>query len=351
MDTNHIYFKVLPMQYPQITCYPFHANLLSVVGNYQESIPWFYNYYIQLEVKRNYENGVRLDFYTTLLWKCCPWIYFQRLSRDFILRKWDSIIDFIIDSIDLGYYVYFIANYFYIPISKNYNQYHKVHDIFIFGYDKNTQMFDVADFFRDGIYEYAKVPFSCINIAYNSLSECSKQHDWLNGVELISFFKRSEYHNNKELDYRFDPALVKSFICDYITSSNTLEKYKIPTEKWKRNWVYGVEIYDFLIEYLEQLSSNKVPFDTRPFAVLNDHKKLMMMRIKFMGENSFLYNWKDLYQDYSNVLNRASILKGLWIKYSISSDKKLLNRMILIINEIKKIEIDVLTSLCNNICE
>ncbi len=41
--------KQLPMKYPFITSYPSHANLISVLSNYQEAVPWIYNFYIQLE--------------------------------------------------------------------------------------------------------------------------------------------------------------------------------------------------------------------------------------------------------------------------------------------------------------
>lgn len=105
--------KILTMTPPFITSYPNHANILSVISHDDETIPWLLNSYIQLEAPKMLTNGLRMDYYTSVLWKTCPWVYYQRMSRELILRKWDSIVDFIVDCIDLGYYVYFLIDTYY----------------------------------------------------------------------------------------------------------------------------------------------------------------------------------------------------------------------------------------------
>ena len=135
--------KILPVKYPEITSYPHHANLLSILSNNQEHLAWFYNHYFQLAIRESQDKGLdfykRLDFYIgygvfTLI-KNCPFIADHGLSIDLIRMKWDHIVDFMIDSINCGYYIYFLIDEFYISAYQNaLMKQHFFHDIMIFEY-------------------------------------------------------------------------------------------------------------------------------------------------------------------------------------------------------------------------
>ncbi len=118
------YEKILPMNYPVITSYPTHANILSCVTQYEDSMQWFYDYYIQLFGGRDVSQGCYMDFFAPIPWKSCPWINYQRISRDLIAKKWDSITEFFIECINSGYYLFLYLDQFHIPDSGHHQKYH-----------------------------------------------------------------------------------------------------------------------------------------------------------------------------------------------------------------------------------
>lgn len=320
---------------PPITSYPSHANLLSVILNHEEAKPWFYNYYIQLEAPSG-GNGVRLDFYTTLLYKTCPWIYYQRVSRELAAKKWSSITEFIIDSIDLGYYVYLMVDEYFIPGYMNYQQEHQRHDIFIFGYDLESKTFNVADCFLDGRYYYTTAAFDRIETGYHHIPAAE---DWMDGIELIRFRKKHEYN--------FDLSLILCFIEDYLNSQNTSQRYKIPSEYWcdgmpRQSFVFGLKIYDLLQEHLEQSVKQKTDPDLRPFHVLWDHKTVMVSRIKFLGENQYLRNADSFYQSYREIARESLIVRNLLIKMLFLGNDTKIKSMQMRLTQIAATEREVL---------
>lgn len=126
------------MKYPIITCYPNHANLISVISQNENYTSWFLNNYIQLFADKNdyKKNLLRLDFYTNNLWQSCPFVYYQKISRQFLSKFNTSIIDFCIEALELSSYIYFLVDVFYISNYQSaYKKWHNVHDIFIYGVD------------------------------------------------------------------------------------------------------------------------------------------------------------------------------------------------------------------------
>lgn len=326
--------KILPMKYPIVTSYPCHANVLSVVSNSDEYLPWFFNNYIQLNYpKEVHKDGARLDFYVSYLWEACPYIYHQRVSKDFISYKWNTIIEFLIDSIELGFYIHLIVDTFYIPNYKSINKNHIPHDIFIFGYDSSEKVFNVADNFNLGKYSYETANFKDIEEGYKSVRQIGL-FDWLDGIEMIRLKENNGAYGFSH-KYKFDVDLVKNSIKDYLSSTNNSIKWHyIPSIQWKYDKDYfGIEIYSKLIEYLDN-QVEEIGIDMRPFYVLWEHKMVMLLRIQYMINNGFLNNVESISKDYITIERQAHILNSLWIKYAVSEDKKIIQRMVIIIKQL-----------------
>jgi amino acid adenylation domain-containing protein len=322
--------KILPMRFPPpVTAYPSHADLLSVILNHPESYAWFYNYYIQLEAPPD-GVGVRLDFYTTLLFKTCPFIYYQRMSRDLVAKKWRRISDYIIDCLDLGYYVYFLIDRFYIPEYAQYQKEHKIHDIFVFGYDLAGKSFNVADCFSGGLYRYAKVTFTQIENGYRNI-HLTDRPDWFDGVELISY--RDKFH------YTFDINLMISFIKDYLSSTSTSQRYKIPSEKYcaegleRKNFVYGLAVYQLLQDFMKKFRKD-LNYDIRPFYVLWNHKTVMLDRIKYLAANNYLKNDAFLTERYTKIAEAALNIRNLVLETMLTENPKYVDFIIEKLGEI-----------------
>jgi len=330
--------KVLPMKYPTITSYPYHANLLAVISNNNETLPWFYSNYIQLEVPDDIYN-MRLDFYSSLLWKSCPYLYYQRLSRNLINKKWKCISEFIIDCIDSGQYVYFLANYFFIPVSRHYKNRHYAHDIFVYGYDRDENVFFVADFFKDGKYSFEKVDIQSLIDAYNNLN-LTDNFDWLNGVELISFRKNI---------FRFNLQTIIDYVSDYINSENTSKKNNVPSEHYKHCWSYGIDVYKKVAYYTQLLSESKIYYDIRPFQILFDHKVIMTQRIQYLEDNDYLNKELGLSEKYKDIQTKMQIVRNKVLIAKEKDDKDVYIDILDKLSTIKELETSVLKELIKNL--
>ncbi|MBU3198544.1 hypothetical protein LL037_18950 [Clostridium estertheticum] len=354
IEDNLYYSKKLTTNYPMISSYPFHANLLSIISNTDEYLSWFYNYYIQLEIPPiGHWLGTRLDFYTPLLWKSCPWIYYQRISRDLLAKKWKSICEFIIDSIDLGYYAYFNIDRFYISEYDSSHKEHRVHDIFVFGYNLKNKTFNIADNFRDNKYYYANASFDEIMESYLNVDD-----NWLFGVELIKFRKKGEY--------KFDISIVKDFLVDFLESKNTKERYRLPSEQvaisegmknayinnsnlHAGGWKFGRDIYNVLREYIGLIDNKNNDVDLRSFHVLKEHKVVMLGRLKYLYDNQYISNIERIYSNYEDVKEWTIILLNLMIKYSICGNENILERATKLLYDIEMVEYNVLSEVLNQI--
>jgi hypothetical protein len=280
--------KILPMKYPPITSFHYHADLLSVLLNYDQCLPWFYNNFIQLFIHSNVEildgirEGIILDFYTPYSnWKNCPHIYYQRINRNFVSKKWNSIIDFIIDTIDMDYYVYLDADQFFIPENTwCYKKVHKIHDMFIYGYDFQKKILYFTEYLTEARkYTYSRVTFLDFEKSYNSMLQIMQLNKNkignANGIEMISYRKY-------KLDYQFDISLAIDYLEDYLTGRNTYKRFRSPNTQWYMECNFGIKIYENIIKILKLILQKETRIDQRFFHVLWDHKKIMLLRIKFI---------------------------------------------------------------------
>ncbi|MBB3114041.1 hypothetical protein FHS18_006157 [Paenibacillus phyllosphaerae] len=286
----------LAMKYPPITSYPYIANLLSVVLNDEDAEEWFYSEFSQLEMPDNVHR-TRLDFNTSLLWKSCPFIYYQRMSRTMVDAS-GSLENFIIQAIGNGNYVYFLGNYYHNPLSEAYQTNYFLHDIFIFGYDRERRVFHVADFFKDQKYSYEELSFEDVGRMYVGVRAGD---DWLEGVELISPRKKV---------FRFKPDQIREKLMDYIEGVRPVSIVHVPAEHYKHCWVFGSGVYSQLSYYMSLLSQNLIHFDIRPFHVLYDHKVAMRLRIEFLEERSLLPKEMEFSVQYKDIENRAQSLRN-----------------------------------------
>lgn len=146
--------NTLTFSYPLVSSYFHHGHLLGILGNQKHTLPWILTNYINLRIPKIYNNYL-LDFYFPAdnvfeLWDSCPWISHQHIDRQIIDTNWDSFSRFVMNCIDHGFYVCSFLNHFYIPYSRNYLRDHRKHPTLIFGYNKDSRIFDIADNMKTG---------------------------------------------------------------------------------------------------------------------------------------------------------------------------------------------------------
>ena len=351
MKELNVYEKKLAMKYPKITCYNQHANLLSILSAVgDEYLPWLYNYYIQLQFANdiNYiEIGARLDFENLFEWESCPFLYYQKFNRKFVSLKWNNIIDFIVDCIDNDYYLYLTVDCYYMDIYyRHYNINHFIHPLLIYGYNLEEKYLYIADNCKNGQYSYVTIDFNQFLQGYSEAVHYNEQY-YLDAIYLVKYSKRDRFYNWNH-KYSFDKNLVKSSIEDYLSSKGLVEHGMVPLEQWKRETLYyGVDCYNYIVDYLEHLDI--YDYDFRTFFVLNEHKKIMVERIRYMQENGYLKSENDIYDNYLEIEKSTSLLNNLWLKYGFSRKEETVKKIIMKLKEIKEKEIRTLKEVLSNI--
>lgn len=136
--------KKLPMEEPIINTYPNYGYIFGIIGACtQDYLPWLNNYFVQLMVPANIEEGFRADYAISHLLKTIPWIEYGRIDRDMVINKWIKMSTFIKDMVYAGYYVYTLFD-----VSK-FNAYGRkgfsLHDPLLYGYDDEKEVFFILN--------------------------------------------------------------------------------------------------------------------------------------------------------------------------------------------------------------
>lgn len=314
--------KVLPFSFPIITSYPAVTYVLSVIEHdIENTAPWLCNHYIQLvsflgkEEERQFYGSFseELTFYHTPIQYSCPYIYVEVVNR-YTNNITDSIvINYIKNMIDNGYYVEIFVDHFYLSVSNAYQQYHKQHPIFIYGYDDYT--FYAADFFRG--------PFSSEKINFHEFLDAYSKDDETHAPFIHQCFRMSKYH---PYDYKLDLELIKTSTKDYLDGCDSFKRYLHFYEFRYMKLYFGLNYYNALTEHLY---SNNQTLDPRMFHVLYDHKVIMKFRIDYLYKNDMISNsnYQELIEAVDYVGEKANILRNQVLKYNISKQETMIPKI------------------------
>ncbi|MEK5034032.1 hypothetical protein MKY96_21450 [Paenibacillus sp. FSL R7-0302] len=330
--------KVLPMKYPPITSWTWHANLLSILSNYEETLPWIYNNYIQLWSDTH---GLFFDFWpkSNIIFDC-PWLYNQTLKRETIAGMSTNLSQFFVDAIDLDNYIYGIFDESCIAGSLVHQKKISPHELFIFGYNLEEQMFDVADFTFTGKYSYTKASFEQVEQAYLNI-DAPKDYleEGRGGLHLLSFFNKASYH--------FDTSLVAETLNDYLLSKNTSERFRMMDNP--RDFVFGMKVYEDIKHYLDLLLQNKDKYDIKPLHVLWDHKVMMLKRIQYMKSRKLMNNADIIYNNYKQIVQNMLMFRNMLLKAQLTRNSELIKKIIIGLDDIVSKERCVVEMMLDNL--
>ncbi|TAH75128.1 MAG: hypothetical protein EWM47_00180 [Anaerolineaceae bacterium] len=334
-------YTLLPKKEPFVKTYPKDANPLSVLLNYEHTYDWLMNCFIQLT---SY-NDAYLDYYD-FNYRNCPILECQRIKSNIIFDKYETLTNFIIKSIDKGYYIILPVNMKYV---YTYNCSEDIpHDIFVYGYNIKNKIFNISDNFFNGKYGDSLCEFSELENAYNNIIE---EHYWFQGfrgcIELLSYI--SEKRACFEL-YR-----IKESIDDYLHSRPTSRWYlnhAMWTEDEIRKRSFGITCYNTLmyhINYAEQFGYFSQGANQAIF-LMWEHKNIMLLRLKYM-QDSRVYINNQVIEIYNQIEKQAKMCINLKLKYDITRNKNILKKMAMQYNEIEKHEVVALNMLLKHLVE
>lgn len=329
--------KILKVNSSGIDALPTHGNLFSILStNKAKMMPWVYNTCIALQYNSKYGlSFLPFAFSRRRMYSICPFLTCHGISKSIVLKRWNSIIDFIKDAIDDGYYIEVSAWEYYIPLYDAYMKYNWQHNIFIYGYDK--EFIYAADNFKNRKYAFGKISYSDITNAIPLDENSAEGNVWLYKLDDTSY------------TYTFDIVSFKKNIYDYINSSYSdvhnsffFDEELIQTFNSK----LGFGVYDGIINDIKDIDN----IDIRIFCVLKDHKKIVKESLEYLKSKNYLPLYFDT-ERYGSILKKTELLVNMALKFNLTTNAELLKRIIELLLEIKDEEYDFFVDLYANISE
>ncbi|KAA8747334.1 hypothetical protein [Paenibacillus sp. UASWS1643] len=310
--------KELIMHSPVIQGYPIHANMNSILPNHPSYHEWLFTNHMQLRFDCYEPDTFHLDFYQPLMREYHPLLNIHSIQKEMLQLLNLNVTDFFIESINNG-------NYIYVLIDKQYIKAYRTeesapHDLFIYGYDRDNQEFNIADFFPDPLPTYKKTKGSFYEIEQALNEHINYKEDcWDNvfGIQLISM--------NSFKSYRFNLEFFKTSLKHYLNSTNSAAYFEaiegIPAEEQclhgSLDPVFGIHIYNKLIESVRADHQY-----IRALHMLSEHKTLMTKRIHYLHKLG-LIDGNLFYNLFEDIELKARSLRNNVLKQIITNEHSL----------------------------
>lgn len=277
---------------------------------------WMLSNYIQLNCRKNIieDKYLFLAFYDDIAINS-PFIKKEHFCWS-LLSKYDlDLVSFFKKNIDLGCYLYFKIDEYYIPHRVAYNNNHFIHDNLVIGYGEDY--FIVVGYDDAGLCSEKKISIKDFMQGLRNNKPDIDKNEWKDSIYFMRY---------ADADYKFNINLVKNSLREFLDSEGKMDqikRYSNPLE----DTVFGMEVYDKILEYMDTLIEVGNIFlcegiDNRIFRCIMEHKKLMLERIKMIEQK--IGGVDDLIVKYEKTSKLASSLHFLAIKYNISPNDKLL---------------------------
>lgn len=337
---------VLPVKYPAITSWQWHATLFSILGEDENAKRWIYSNYIQLRCYNipEYTSGDEILLCDMMpgssAMKECPYLIFSLITKPQIESYCGDVVDFIVKTIDLGGYVYgaFDEARMISDVSVDYKF---SHELFIYGYNIEEEVFYVGDFTFKDKYAYTTVTFDAVKRGFDVLS-AGEDHVFRDDYKGT----RGLYVIQKNVDskyYDIDRVLIKRTLEEYLTGADTKEHFRMMRNRFD-DTVFGVNVYEALKARVDkQLHKEEPDFDIRALHIAYDHKVLMLDRLKYLMANEVIPFNQQMLDDYAVVVEDMLTARNLLVRISVTNEIEAGDRIAGYLDDAKEKEIAILS--------
>lgn len=318
---------------PLLNTYGFLADLLAIIANVDKEGIWLaanYNNIVgykpgmpfclyELSIIQNRECGLNM-FYQ------CPFIDFYKYRR--IEITGNQVIDFIREYINNGYYILVNLDRQYL---SSYNMsFCSNHEVMVYGFNDAIKEFILCDNGGDGKYR------TDIRCGYDEMKKGYEKYvvdnDKLDLHDSIVLLKPTA----DRYGYVF---LIETFIMQIKEYLNFAPVFG--GREHSEYWVYGVENYSYLIEYIKKIivsQGRELKKDIRCFCALYDHKKSLRYTFNYFAKQGILAG-NEVLERYSKIEELTLLIRNLMLKLQIKyqeKDARLLFQYIIQLEEMER---------------
>ena len=343
---------VLPVKYPAITSWQWHATIFSILGEDENAKKWIYSNYIQLRCYNipEYTSGDEILLCDMMpgnsALKECPYLICSLITKQQIESYCGNVIDFIIKTIDLGGYVYGAFDEARM-ISNVGVDYKFSHELFIYGYNMEEEVFYVGDFTFKDKYAYTTVTFESVRQGFDVL-QASEDHvlrDDYKGVRGLYVIQR----NVDTRYYDVDKVLIKRTLKEYLNGEDTKDHFRMMRNRFN-DTIFGVNVYDALKKRVDkQLHAEEPDFDIRALHIAYDHKVLMHDRLKYLMANEVIPFDQTMLDRYGEVVEDMLTARNLLVRISVTGEIEAGDRIAGYLDDARSKEVEILTKVAESL--
>jgi len=335
-----------------------YTHILSIILNNKKAYAWLSENYVQLLALSGLDNNIMLfnfidysilsntEYYFAAKNKTCPFLDIYREPYTEYQSRNMSIIDYLKFKIINDFYIFLYVDTSKIPA------YNRVlpaeHCPLIFGFDDEKEIF----YFRD----YCGMYYETHTAAYSEMEQAitgfmsspdiraSAEYELLYsfGINFIRLV---------DCDYMFNIDRLKLLLRDYLAGDKMKDTYFRIIDN--EDFSYGISVFDMTISDLEECINQDSNYIGRIIRYIQfiDHKVAMQIRLEYLKNIGFIKqdDFERLYNAFENAIKIARTIQNMYLKYKKTNDKKIINKMIDALKQLKEIDViyikDLLTLL------
>ncbi len=345
--------KILPVKYPAITSWQWHATLFSILGEDENAKKWIYSNYIQLRCYNipEYTSGDEILLCDMMpgssSLKECPYLIFSLITKPQIESYCGDVIAFIIKTIDLGGYIYGAFDEARMLSDAEVGDFKFSHELFIYGYNTEEEVFYVGDFTFKDKYAYTTVTFDAVKRGFDVLT-AKEDHvfkDDYKGTRGLYVIQK----NTETKYYDIDPVLIKDTIQEYLNGEDTKNHFRMMRNRFD-DTIFGVNVYDALKARVDkQLHEEEPDFDIRALHIAYDHKVLMEKRLHYLMANEIIPYDQEMLDEYGTVVEDMLAARNLLVRISVTNEIESGGRIAEYLDRAKATEVKILTKVASEL--
>ena len=324
-----------------------HAYPLSILSVNDAYLPWFHSNFIQLfwPRARGFPHAT-LDFFYPPQYPSLPLLDTQLFDRRILGRGAGALGEFLVSCLADRLYVQLYVDEFHLPGRAAYRRGYMPHRLLLFGCDRGGASFDILGFTAHGRYAASQVSGSELEDAVGSprlladieATQAGEREIALGDLGKISL---TRYKNGRACS--FDLQLVIDQLSDYLNCHRTADRFRMLDLSYYDQEATGMEVYSCIRRRLEYSRKHPEFADVLSVHILWEHKKCMLARIEYMEALRLLDPGDALGEAYAEIVAQAGILRMMMLRYGMSRDEHLIERMIGRLVSVMEREGDLLT--------
>ena len=312
--------KILPLINPISSCYPVTSQTSGILFADPLIHDWMMNNFIQVfEVD---EINHAIDYYDFAA-DNNPFLSYNEIDYSFICGNWSSLSTFLKSAIEDDYYIRIFVNKGKLKLYQTSHE--DYHDLMVYGYDDKNKRFYIADHFHGGQFLMTTCSYNELEKAVDRfVSDKYVKPAFLSSVQMIKKecdFMRLRYsmYSPEQMDYimTFNTNRIYQSLLCYIEEkpvTGWFTRGRVMDENMENNHCWGIQCYRILMQYVDRLESGvgRGAFAKQSFYVMENHKTLMVERIRTLQKKIDSVNWEE---DIQNFEKLEQLLKSITLRY------------------------------------